>query len=510
MAGGSRFRLPVVRVADARLTTSVGREPLSIYGVCAVKSAVDTLSPTRVKMTIEVPYAELEPSVSAAYKTIGNQIQVPGFRQGKVPARIIDQRVGRGAVLQEAVNEALPEFYGQALESNDVQPLGQPEVEVTDVPATEGEELKFTVEVDVRPQFELPDFSAISVTVDPVEVTDEDVDAEIETLRERFGTLAPVERAAAEGDSLTIDLSATIGEEKIDDVSGVSYVVGSGNMLEGLDDAVTGLSAGDTATFEAALAGGEHEGQAAQCSVTVQSVKERQLPDVDDEFAQLASEHDTVEELRTDMTAQAERGKRFQQGIQARDKVLDQLLEDLDLAVPQSIVEAEVKQHLEGEDRVDDDEHRAEVTESTTKALQSQFLLDKIVEENDVQVSQEELIEYLIMSAQQYGMDPNQFAQALDQQGQVPAVMGEVARRKALSTVLERVTVVDTNGETVDLNALNEAEDTGDSEDAADGDTDVIEVPGDSEDTAASDTEADATDTTPADAEDSSTEAPKA
>ncbi|MBO1768041.1 trigger factor [Allobranchiibius sp. GilTou38] len=467
-----------------------------------MKSAVDTLSPTRVKMTIEVPYAELEPSVSAAYKTIGNQIQVPGFRQGKVPARIIDQRVGRGAVLQEAVNEALPEFYGQALESNDVQPLGQPEVEVTDVPASEGEDLKFTVEVDVRPQFDLPDFSAISVTVDPVEVTDEDVDAEIETLRERFGTLAPVERAAAEGDSLTIDLSATIGDEKIDDVSGVSYVVGSGNMLEGLDDAVTGLSAGDTATFEAALAGGEHEGQAAQCSVTVQSVKERQLPDVDDDFAQLASEHDTVEELRTDMTAQAERGKRFQQGIQARDKVLDQLLEDLDLAVPQSIVEAEVQQHLEGEDRVDDDEHRAEVTESTTKALQSQFLLDKIVEENEVQVSQEELIEYLIMSAQQYGMDPNQFAQALDQQGQVPAVMGEVARRKALSTVLERVTVVDTNGETVDLNALNDAGEDDDAE-AADG-TEAIEVTGDDEAT-------DGTDSTDAvDSEDSSVEAPKA
>ena len=482
-----------------------------------MKSAVDTLSPTRVKMTIEVPYAELEPSVSAAYKTIGNQIQVPGFRQGKVPARIIDQRVGRGAVLQEAVNEALPEFYGQALESNDVQPLGQPEVEVTDVPASEGDELKFTVEVDVRPQFDLPDFSAISVTVDSVEVTDEDVDAEIETLRERFGTLVPVERAAAEGDSLTIDLSATIGDEKIDDVTGVSYVVGSGNMLEGLDDAVTGLSAGDTATFEAALAGGEHEGQAAQCTVTVQSVKERQLPEVDDEFAQLASEHDTVEGLRTDMTAQAERGKRFQQGIQARDKVLDQLLEDLDLAVPQSIVEAEVHQHLEGEDRLEDDEHRAEVTESTTKALQSQFLLDKIVEENEVQVSQEELIEYLIMSAQQYGMDPNQFAQALDQQGQVPAVMGEVARRKALSTVLERITVMDTNGETVDLNALNDVEQDDDAADA--GDTDVVEVAGSSD---SADADADTSDALPddssaADADtsdaapvDTSAEAPKA
>ncbi len=426
-----------------------------------MKSAVDTLSPTRVKMTIEVPYDELKPSLDAAYKNIGNQIQVPGFRRGKVPARIIDQRIGRGAVLQEAVNEALPEFYGKAVEEGSLQPIGQPEVEVTDVPESDDQDLKFTVEVDVRPQFDLPDFSALTVTVDPVEVTDADVDAELETLRERFGTLAPVERAAAEGDSLTIDLAATIGEESIDDVSGVSYVVGSGNMLDGLDDAVTGLSAGDTTTFEAPLAGGEHEGKVATCTVTVQSVKERQLPDVDDDFAQLASEHDTVDELRAEMTTQAERTKRFEQGVQARDKVLDQLLEDLDIAVPQSIVEDEVRQHLEGEDRLEDEEHRTEVTESTTKGLQSQFLLDKIVEENDVQVSQEELIEYLIMSAQQYGMDPNQFAQALDQQGQVPAVMGEVARRKALSTVLEQITVVDTNGDTVDLAALEVGDDAG-------------------------------------------------
>ena len=448
-----------------------------------MKSAVETLNPTRVKLTVEVPYEELKPSLDAAYKTIGEQIQIPGFRKGKVPARIIDQRVGRGAVIQEAVNEALPEFFGKAVDEHDVSPLGQPEVDITQVPAAEGDDLHFTVEVDTRPEITLPDYDGISVEVDPLEVSDEDVETELGTLRERFGTLVGVERAATKGDFVSIDLKATIGDDEIDSVSGVSYEVGSGNMLEGLDEALEGAAAGDTKTFTAPLAGGDRAGEDAECVVTVESVKERQLPELDDEFAQLASEHDTLDELKDDVRGQVEQRKRFEQGVQARDKVLDHLLDTLDIAVPESIVESEVHSHLEGEDRLEDDEHRAEVQESTRKALKTQFLLDEIVAKDEVQVSQEELIEYLIMSAQQYGMDPNQFAQALDQQGQVPAVMGEVARRKALSTVLEKVTVKDTNGEVVDLNALNTDEDQVEDDQDASGE-DVAEATTESADDA--------------------------
>ncbi|TWE13428.1 trigger factor [Rudaeicoccus suwonensis] len=447
-----------------------------------MKSAVENLSPTRVKLTVEVPFEELKPSLDAAYATIGSQIQVPGFRKGKVPARIIDQRVGRGAVLQEAVNDALPNFYGQALTENNVRPLGQPEVDITDVPADDDSALKFNVEVDTVPEFELPDFSALTVEVDPLEVGEEDTEAELQSLRERFATLAAVERAAADGDSVTIDLVATIGDEEIDNVTGVSYLVGSGNMLEGMDEAVTGLSVGESKTFTAALAGGEHEGEDSEVTVTVQGVKERQLPELDDEFAQLASSHDTIEELRVEVAEQAERNKRFQQGVQARDKALEQILDTLDLPLPDSVIEAEVNQHLEGEDRMEDDEHRAEVDAETRRAFKTQLILDKIVERDEVQVSQEELIEYLIMSAQQYGMDPNQFAQALDQQGQVPAIMGEVARRKALASILDVVKVVDTNGDVVDLNALDEddeddvaAEDEADEAGSEDLDAEVTE-----------------------------------
>ncbi|QKE85359.1 trigger factor [Arthrobacter sp. NEB 688] len=419
-----------------------------------MKSAVETLSPTRVKLTVEVPFDELKPLLDDAYRTIGGQIQVPGFRKGKVPARIIDQRVGRGAVVQEAVNEALPRFFAEAAEAEDVRAIGQPEVDVTAVPLEDGQELTFTVETDVRPTIELPELTGIAVSVDDVTVSDEDVEERMTSLRERFGTLVGVDRAVEDGDHVSVDLRAEIGGEEIDSVTGISYEVGSGNMLPGMDEALIGMAAGETKTFTAPLAGGDHEGEDAECTVTVQTVKVRELPELDDEFAQLASQFDTMDELRADVVTQAEQAKKYEQGIQARDKVLEHLLETVEVPVPEGIVKAEVDAHLEGENRMDDDEHRAEVDESTRKALKAQFLLDAIAEKLEVRVEQPELIEYLVMSAQQYGMDPNQFAQALDQQGQVPSMVQEVARRKALAAVLDDATVTDASGNAVDLDEL--------------------------------------------------------
>lgn len=425
-----------------------------------MKSAVETLSPTRVKLTVEVPFEELRPMLDQAYATIASQIQVPGFRRGKVPSRIIDQRVGRGAVVQEAVNDALPKFFADAVEEQDVRAIGQPEVDVTAVPLEDGQDLEFTVETDVRPTIELPDLTGIAVEVDAVEVADSDVEERLTSLRERFGTLVGVDRAVEDGDHVSLDLSATIDGEEIDSVTNVSYEVGSKNMLDGLDEALLGMAAGETKNFTAPLAGGDREGQDAECTVTVQSVKVRELPELDDEFAQLASQFDTLEELRADVVTQAEQAKRYEQGIQARDKVLEHLLDTVEVAVPDGIVEAEVNAHLEGENRLEDDEHRAEVDESTRRALRAQFLLDAIAEAREVRVEQPELIEYLVMSAQQYGMDPNQFAQAIDQQGQIPSMVQEVARRKALASVLDDAKVTDTKGEVVDLDALVESDET--------------------------------------------------
>ena len=441
-----------------------------------MKSAVETLSPTRVKLTVEVPFEELKPMLDQAYRSIGSQIQVPGFRRGKVPNRIIDQRIGRGAVVQEAVNEALPKFYADAVEAEDVRAIGQPDVDVTAVPLEDGQDLEFTVETDVRPEIDLPDLEGITVEVDTVEVTDDDVEERLTALRERFGTLVGVDRVVEEGDHVSIDLSAEIEGEPVDSVSGVSYEVGSGNMLEGMDEALVGMAAGETKEFTAPLAGGDREGQVADCSVTVQSVKVRELPELDDEFAQLASEFDTFDELRADLVTQAEQAKRYEQGVQARDRLLEKLLEMVEVAVPDGVVAAEVHSHLEGENRLEDDEHRAEVDESTRTALKAQFLLDAIAEKLEVQVEQPELIEYLVMSAQQYGMDPNQFAQALDQQGQVPAMVQEVARRKALAAVLDGAEVTDTAGARVDLDALVPDAGAEEADDETVAEADVVEA----------------------------------
>ena len=435
-----------------------------------MKSDVETLNPTRVKLSVEVPFDELKPSLDAAYTSIGKQVNIPGFRKGHVPPRIIDQRIGRGAVIEEAVNEALPRFYAQAVEESDVRPLGQPSVDVTEVPdPAKGGELKFTAEVDVRPELDLPDLEGIAVTVDDLEITDADVDERLETLRQRFGTLVGVDRPAEEGDFVTLDLTAAIVGEEIDSVSGVSYEVGSGTMLQGLDEAIVGLQAGETTTFTAPLAGGDRAGEEAEVTITVQSVKVRELPPPDDDFAQLASEFDTLDELRDDLRSQVAQTKRLEQGLQARERLLEHLVEAVDVPVPAGIVADEVHRHLEGEDRLEDEEHRAEVELDARRSFTTQLLLDAVAERLNVSVGQQELVDYVVTSAQQYGMDPNAFATAVDEAGQIPAMVAEVARRKALATLLEQAKVTDASGNEVDLTSLF----------AADADDEVAEgVPG--------------------------------
>lgn len=422
-----------------------------------MKSSVERIEPTRVKLSIEAPYADLKPSVDEAYKEIAKQISVPGFRRGKVPARIIDQRVGRAAVIQEAVNNSLDGFFRQAIADNDIQPLGTPEVDDLEMPGLDGKDegdLTFTVEVDAVPEFELPEYSSLEVEVEPLEVTEEDVEKELNDLRSRFGSLKSVDRPAGKDDFVTLDLTAKIDDEEIDSASDISYQVGAGTMLDGMDEALEGLSADEETTFETKLAGGEHEGEDAQVTIKLTAVKERELPEADDDFAQLASEFDTIDELKEDLKTQAKSNKELQQGVEARDKILELLIEKLDLPVPSRVVEEEVKRHLEGEGREGDEEHGAEVREQTEKQLRAQFILDKVQAKEEIEVTQPELIEYIITSAQQYGMNPNDFAQALDQSGQVGAVAGEVGRRKALAAVLAKAVVKDTNGEVIDMTAF--------------------------------------------------------
>ncbi|WP_194949000.1 trigger factor [Actinomyces trachealis] len=419
-----------------------------------MKSTVENLDPTRIKLTVEVPYEELKPSLDAAYKEIGSQIQVPGFRRGKVPARVVDQRVGRATVIQEAINHKMPDLYRDAMVETGRIPMLQPEIEVTELPAITGPnggQLGFTVEVVVRPEIELPSFEGVELTVDAVETTDADVDTELNNLRARFGSLKAVSRKAKTGDFVTIDLKAVIDGEEVDSVSGISYEIGKGNMLAGLDTALQGLKAEESATFTTTLAGGEHEGEEAEVTVTATAVKERELPVADDEFAQMASEFDTIDELREDLKKQVTERKTGEQAIAARDALLDKLREDVKCEVPEAAVDHEVKQHLTAEGKADDEEHGKEIREEVANNLRDQIILDVLAESLEVGVGQDELIEFLGQTAQQYGMEPSQFMQGAQQAGQIPAFVSEIARNKSLARALRHVTVKDSKGEVVDL-----------------------------------------------------------
>ncbi|MGA0876794.1 MAG: trigger factor [Candidatus Nanopelagicaceae bacterium] len=418
-----------------------------------MKSAVENLSPTRVRISIDVDFKDLEPHVTVAYETLAQQVSIPGFRKGKVPRQLIDQRVGRGTVLNEAINNALPEFYTKAARENDVLVVGRPSVDIKEV--KDNELLKFEVEVDIRPEVKLPDFSAIELSVDDVVVTDKDVDEQIEALRTRFGTLTTIEKDASSGDFVTIDLVAKLDGKEVEGgtANGISYEVGSNRMIDGLDAALEGMKVGESKTFNTQLVGMK-EGDTGEVTVTLQAVKKRELPDLNDEFAKLASEFETLDELKSDSRERLSRLKAMEQGAQARDNLLKHLLDTVEILVPEQLVKDEVDDHLEKENRLEDEAHRKEVTDEVTRSVRADFLLDSIVKAEEVQVTEAELTEYLIRTAARYGMSPDQFAQQLSQAGQIAALMAEVARTKALAVVLERVKIKDASGREVDLSKL--------------------------------------------------------
>jgi trigger factor len=453
-----------------------------------MKSAVETLSPTRVKFTVEVPFDELKPSLDTAYKKIGQQVRIKGFRPGKVPPRMIDQYVGRGTVLEEAVNDALPRLYGEAVRENDVDILGHPEIEVTQF--ADGDQLVFTAEVDIRPEITLPEYDALPVTVDDAEVDDAKVEEQIQSLRERFATLKGVERAAQTGDYVSIDLAATVGGEPIEDASAtnLSYEVGSDSLVTGLDDAVVGLSTGESKEFETQLRSGDHGGETATTTVTVKSVKEKEVPALDDDFAQTASEFDTIEELRADVDERLSRVGRLQQGVQARDRALEALLSRVEIPIPEHVLGDEVSYRmraldqqlqavgttkekyaeLEGKTAEQVDQ---EIADGAKEAIRAQFVLDAIARKEELQVGEAELTDTIVRRARQSGMRADEYAQEVVNSGQLGSLMSEVLRGKALAHVLENATITDVSGRPVDLdNLTKEFEAPAPAEDEADAD----------------------------------------
>ncbi|HQC76613.1 MAG TPA: trigger factor, partial [Mycobacterium sp.] len=430
-------------------------------------STVEKLSPTRVRINVEVPFTELAPDFERAYKQLAQQVRLPGFRPGKAPAKLLEARVGRSAVLDQVVNDALPARYSEAVTANELNPIGQPDIDVTKI--EDGEHLVFTAEVDVRPDIKLPELDTLKISVDPIEVADDEVEAELESLRARFGTLKGVERAAKTGDFVSIDLSATVNGEDLPEGSteGLSHEVGSGQLIEGLDNAIVGLKEGESATFTTKLVAGDHAGADAEVTVTLKSVKERELPEADDEFAGMASEFDTLAELKENLTEQVRRVKRIHQAETIRDNALEKLLELVEVPLPEAIVQSQVDAALHNaihpfdhdEDKLAEaleaegssrEKFDADNREAAEKAVKTQLLMDAIADKLDIQVGQNDLTERVVLMSRQYGIEPQQLLQLLQQNNQLPAVFADVRRGLTVAAVVEAATVTDTDGNVVD------------------------------------------------------------
>jgi trigger factor len=454
-----------------------------------VKSAVETLSPTRAKLTVEVPFEELKPSLDKAYKTIAQQINVPGFRRGKVPPMVIDRQVGRGAILDQAINDALPQLYVQALQDNDLQPMAQPEIEVTKL--EDNESLEFTAEVDVKPEITVPAYDDLTAQVEDVAVTDQDVEEQVQALRERFATLVDVDRAAEDGDFVVIDLVAQQDGQTVEgaELTGMSYKVGRGGMLDGLDEALAGMSAGDEKTFSSQLVGGDLVGTDVDVTVKVDKVQEQELPEFDDEFAQLASEFDTAGELSEDVRERLGRGKRLEQAAAARDAVLEALLERVDIPLPETVVTDELnsrRQNIEQQlayagltmDKYLEDEGQtaeefeADLERRVRDAVVAQLLLDEVATKEELGVDQNELQQHLSVRAQQSGQDPQEFVNHMFEHNHIPELVQEIRRGKALAQIVENATVTDASGNVIDLKNLRPDGTIGDPADETDEATD--------------------------------------
>lgn len=442
-------------------------------------STVEQLSPTRVKLTVEIPFADLKPHLDKAYREIAKTVTIPGFRKGKVPTMVIDQRFGRGVVLQEAINAALPAAYEAAVSESKVIPLGEPEVEVTKL--EDGELVEFTAEVEVRPEFTVPAFSGLSATVDALPDTDAEVEERIEVLRKRFATTTEVDRPAADGDIVVIDLVGTRQGEPLPDATaeGISYQIGSGGMLDGLDEAVTGLAAGESAEFSSILVGGPLQGEPADITVTVIKVSTQELPEVDDEFAALVSEFDTLAEMKADLAEGVTGYAKAEQAAKGRDKILEALVEQTDIQLPERVLAAEIQSrkdeineqlkrmgytladYLEqaGDEADTPEEFWAEIETSTERGLKAQLILDKVADDAEVGVDQADLSEMLVRKAAQNNSTPEQEAQHMMEHNHVASWMQEIRRNKALGVIVADATVTDTAGNTVDVVGLPAASD---------------------------------------------------
>jgi len=432
-----------------------------------VKSTVEKLSPTRVKLVIEVPFDELKEEFDKAYKTIAEQVNIPGFRKGHAPAKLIENHVGRGAVLEQVINDMMPSRYEKACTENDVQPLSTPDVDVTKI--DDPNLIEFTAKMDCRPEIKIPDFKGKEISVEPRRATDEIAEQGLKDLQERFATLKGVDRPAKEGDFVSLDLSAKVNGEELKEAEtkGLSHRIGQGDLIEGLEDALVGMKAGESKTFTSKLVAGDHANEEADITVVLQKVQEQELPELDDDFAQMASEFDTLDELKEDLAKRANDAAKSEQAANLRDAVLSALIEEANFDIPKGIVEEQAQGQIQqvlsqfgGDENIlksilesqgsDLDSFYDEAKKSAEEATRTWLLLDALAEELSVEISQNDLTEAVVAQARQNNMEPEQFVQAVQQQGQLASLFSDVRRNKALFTVVRDVVAKDTEGNSLD------------------------------------------------------------
>lgn len=428
-----------------------------------VNTTVENINPSRVKINAEVGAEDIASQLDRAARELGRELKLPGFRKGKVPAQLVIQRVGREAIFEQALRESLPQWYERAILSSGVSPVGEPQLDVSDLPS-EGESLNFSIEISVRPPADLGSYKGIEVGRAEPEVPEGAVDAELDRMRESLASLSPVERTAANGDHLLIDFTGSVGGEEFEGGEATDYLLelGTNSLIDGFEEGLLGAAAGDDrevgVTFPEDYHAEHLAGSDAVFSVSVKEVREKQLPEADDDFAADNSEFDTLEELRADIEHKILHAQEHRVEDEYREAVLDAVVADSKIELPEAIVDARAEEvwerierqikgsgmepemylQMQGKTR---EEAIAEAKPDAEQGLRREAVLEAVAETEAIEVSEEEMLEALEPPAGQKGK-PEKLLKRLRGEGRDALLVEEIRLRKAADLLIESATPI--------------------------------------------------------------------
>lgn len=446
-----------------------------------MQTTVEETDKHTVRLTVEVDPERFGKDLDRAYRKVAQEVRIPGFRKGKVPRRIIDAQIGKEAVLGEFLEDSVPAYYREALRENELAPIAEPDIDLQQV--EEGKPFVFSVVVEVRPRLQLEDddYKGLEVERPSVEVTDAEVDDLLGSLRERFAELETVQRPAARGDYVVIDLRATVHDQEVPEATRPDflYEVGAGEFTGALDEQLEGKRAGEILKFNAELDQrfGERAGQEVSFQVLLKEVKGKNLPAADDAFAKTASEFDTLEELRQALREQIGKNKERSADAEVRDRVLKTLVDATQVDLPETLVDEETEHRVQhareraeqlgisleqllGLQGTDELRFRADAREHAIRAIVADLVLEGVARKEDLQVTAEELGQEIGQLAQALGREPKEVAKSLDRSGQVVALAGDIIRSKALDVLVEHANVTPEGGATPEITAPEAPSDT--------------------------------------------------